>query len=65
MQSLRLSAWHFALGHEALGRAFADLSVTGRRAFAAFRDSQILEFARLPLSPLSTAVAPPRPTEES
>ena len=37
--SLRLSAIHFGLQEDALGRAFADLSVTGRRAFAQFRGS--------------------------
>jgi hypothetical protein len=35
--SLQLSSIHFALGRARLARAFADLAVTGRRAFAAFR----------------------------
>ncbi|MGI8497169.1 MAG: hypothetical protein ACR2OG_06260 [Gemmatimonadaceae bacterium] len=35
--SLCLAAQSFALGKQADGSAFADLSVTGRRAFAAFR----------------------------
>jgi pimeloyl-ACP methyl ester carboxylesterase len=34
--SLRWSAFHFATGNAELGRAFADLSVTGRKSFAKF-----------------------------
>jgi hypothetical protein len=35
--SLRLAALRFASGDTVTGRAFADLAVTGRRSFAAFR----------------------------
>jgi hypothetical protein len=37
LQSLRLAAYEFAAGNTDLGQAFADLSVTGHRAFATFR----------------------------
>jgi hypothetical protein len=37
--TLHLSAIHHGLGNPTLGQAFADLSVTGRRAFARFRQA--------------------------
>jgi hypothetical protein len=37
LQSLRLAAYQFAAGNTEMGKAFADLSVTGHRSFADFR----------------------------
>ncbi len=37
LQSLRLAAYQFADGNKAMGKAFADLSVTGHRSFEKFR----------------------------
>jgi hypothetical protein len=37
LQSLRMAAGNYAANNPTLGNAFADLSVTGRRSFAAFR----------------------------
>jgi len=37
LNSLRLATYQFAAGNNETGTAFADLSVTGRRAFEAFR----------------------------
>ena len=39
LQSLRLAAFKFAAGDTVTGNAFADLSVTGHKAFAAFRQT--------------------------
>jgi len=41
--SLPLAAMHFGLKNTVQGNAFADLSVTGRRAFSAFRQGQPAE----------------------
>ncbi|MEQ1764757.1 MAG: hypothetical protein ABL984_16630, partial [Pyrinomonadaceae bacterium] len=37
LESLRLAAYQFASGDQVLGKAFADLAVTGRRAFEDFQ----------------------------
>ena len=61
VQSLCMAAAAFALGNASDGNALADLSVTGRRAFAAFRkrppqDSDVLSC--LSRNPRTQALAP-------
>lgn len=56
LQSLRLAAYQFADGDTDLGNAFADLSVTGARTFAAFRTA-------LPKDPFCQSVVSQRPPQ--
>src|ERR1041384_1418208 len=60
IESLCKAAVEFAVGQQAYGNAFADLSVTGRRAFAAFRahppqESDILPY--LHSNPITRSLA--------
>jgi hypothetical protein len=59
--SLHLSAIHYARGETETAQAFADLSVTGRRAFARFRGSPPNEAScqRLVTLPLAGGCLPP------
>ncbi len=58
LQSLRIAAYKYAAGDEISGRAFADLSVTGHRSFAAFRTA-------LPKDPFCDSIKAGRPTRIS
>ncbi len=58
LQSLRQAAYQFADGNTDLGKAFADLSVTGHRAFDAFRTA-------LPKEPFCQSVVGQRPAQLS
>lgn len=59
-KSLRLAAYQFADGNTDMGKAYADLSVTGRRSFNAFR----IAFPNdLPKEPFCQTVVTARPAQ--
>jgi hypothetical protein len=56
LKSLRLAAYQFADGNTEMGKAYADLSVTGHRSFERFRDEK-------PKEPFCQSVLTGRPAQ--